>query len=822
MSDEPRSGDEADEVPPPDQPGETAPWERPRRWDSEALQPTKVDDLLARLGNPDSAPRTRRRAADDRTEAVSAADLIAALRADQPDQGSAHPAGATDDAVPPPADADVAVPGTGATATPADGDPSPAPNPANNPAPSPVSEDPTTFIPVTGHDDPTVLLTHVSDAPTATDHGDSDQAGHEVSREGADGETAVIPRIRHSDDPESIRAQLDASSGRAAGPAAAVSAGSAVSHGGKLFDHRTKRRVLVGGRAFTTLVVIFVLGFIGWNWKVLDRGQAAIDDHKVVVLQTTDTNISAPSTKSSILTTTNSAGQTVVTTKTSATPTYQAENILMIGSDTRANGNGNSGNDNGSETTPQSDTIMLVHLAADRSRVTVVSIPRDTIISGPNCKAWDSTTNTYSDQDIEHYETFHINNSYAVGGPRCTVTAVQELTGIKIDRFIGIDFNGFKDMVDALQGIQVNICQPIDDAELGWITRKSGVQTFTGQQALNLVRARNVISDNGLSDLARIRRQQGVLSSILRQLSQGNVLLNPNKLNNFIQAFAKDTFTQNIDINSLAEIASSLGDLSPGKVTFYTMPTVADPNIDGAVDPEPEVAAAVFAALNNDNPLPGQSTAPKTTPKKTTATTAKTTVTSTKSSVVSTTSVSTTSVSTTPPDLTLTVAPQNVALQIYNVTGQAGVATTAQKSLNGVGFDVTDDELVRPDNEVQTGVDVLYSDGNRAAALTVAAAVPGSVLKLSEGLGSTVRLMLGSAYDGEISAVSVGGQAPSSADPVAASNSSVSSSTTDFDSTTPTDSSTSSPSTPTTAAAPTTTLNSTQVSSVNAGAAGCV
>ncbi len=794
MSDEPRAGDDTGEGALPGRDGETAPWERPRRWDSEPLEPTKVDDLLARLGNPDLPSRSRRRAADDGAESVPAADLIAALQT--PGEGET-------------ADSSDPVPGhsTADDAAGADQPESSAHDPAQrSPDEAPADHDaPTVQIPAlpagSAADDPTVLLTQ----------GPAGHAENEppVRESAPDGETQVIPRIpREHDDADSIRAWLAG----AAAPAAAAGGGP----DGPRLDHRNRRRVMIGGRAFATLLAIFLLIYVGWNWRIVANANKAIGNNSVQALDTGNPSVSQPSTKVSVLTTTNSAGQTTLTTRTSPTPTYAAENILMIGSDTRADGNGNASNDNGQEQSAQSDTLMLAHISADRQRVTVLSIPRDTIIPAPSCKSWDYITGKYSDQNfpVSAGQKFHINNSYSVGGPKCVVKAVESLTGIGINRFIGIDFNGFKDMVDALHGVTLNICRPIDDAELGWITRKSGVQTFQGQQALNLVRARNVISDNGLSDLARIKRQQEVLSAILRQLSQGNVLLNPTMLNNFLQAFTKSTFTDNVDINSLAQLASSLGDLTPGKVTFYTMPTVSDPDISGAVDPEPKVAAAVFAAINNDDPLPGQSSTPTT--KKTSA--AKTTgasATTDSTATTATTAEPAASTATTAPDLTLTVAPKNVDLQVYNVTGQAGVATTAQKSLNALGFKVTDDKLVRPANQTQSTVEVLFSAGNRAAALTVAAAVPGAVLKESDGLGSAVRLMLGSDFSGQVTAVSIGAAAPASVDGsgTVAGSSGASAATAGHSA---------SSGSSTTKATPATTLNPTQVTSVNAGTAGCV
>ena len=136
--------------------------------------------------------------------------------------------------------------------------------------------------------------------------------------------------------------------------------------------------------------------------------------------------------------------------------------------------------------------------------------------------------------------------------------------------------------------------------------RTGGVQTIGGDQALNLVRAREVAGDTD-SDLARIRRQQIVLASILQQVTSAGTLLNPAKLDAFLQAFVENTFTDNVTIDDLVALAQSFGTLDPSRVTFFTLPTVpsaTDP--DGALDVDEDKAPAVFDALINDQPLPGE------------------------------------------------------------------------------------------------------------------------------------------------------------------------------------------------------------------------
>jgi LCP family protein required for cell wall assembly len=525
------------------------------------------------------------------------------------------------------------------------------------------------------------------------------------------------------------------------------------------------------------LAFVTLLG-MGVEWNILDRAQTNIDARRVSAINTADTEISKPRTTEMVVT--NSKG--VKTTEPAhAATVYQPENILLLGSDTRAGGNSKiGGSDSSTSGVSNSDTLMVAHISGDRQHVTVLSIPRDTLVPAPKCKAWDSNTGVVSNQDfpVSDGQISHINSAYSMGGPKCTVTAIQALTHLEINRVIGIDFAGFQSMVDALGGVTVNICRPIIDQVLGTVVPAAGTQRIGGLQAVSLVRARDVIGDTE-SDLARIKRQQGVLSAILRQVSGAGTLLNPTKLNNFLQAFTKNTFTDNVKLADLVNLAGSMGNLDPGHVTFYTLPTYPSTRIDGALEVDETKAAPVFDDLVNDQPLPGEVTSAATKPRTTNAP------------------------KTTPaPSLKVTVDPAKVNLEIYNVTGEGNVAGKAQTALNAIGFKVTDDQLFKPEDQTQTGTTVQYDPANRAQALTVAAAVPGSTLVVTPGLGSTVRLFLGSSYKGDVARVKVGQSAPASLATAISTGPSVSTTTQN--------------------SSGASTAASTAIPSLNAGTAGCI
>jgi LCP family protein required for cell wall assembly len=484
--------------------------------------------------------------------------------------------------------------------------------------------------------------------------------------------------------------------------------------------HQTaEHRLLIAGRIAVALVAVLVLTATGWEWAIKSRADSGIVSRQISAIVTDDSNLST------------------ATVAPPAAGSYAPENILLLGSDTRSGANGDAGNTDAStgDGVANSDTQMIAHISGDRQHVTVLSIPRDTMIAAPTCNTWDAATGQISDTvyPVSSGDRWHINSAYSVGGPKCSVRAIQNLTGLKIDRVIGIDFSGFKNMVDALGGVTVNVCGPIIDKELLTVVAQGGVQTIGGDQALSLVRARNVEGDTD-SDLARIRRQQIVLSAILQQVTSAGTLLNPAKLDAFMQAFVQNTFTDNVTIDDLITLAQSFGTLDPSRVTFFTLPTVPSESNPDALDVDESKAPAVFNALLNDQPLPGE-------PAATSAATAPVTPTQPT------------------PGGTLTgetVDPATIDLAILNVSGRSGVATKAMDQLDAVGFAVTEDQLLAPQGQQQTGVTVEYGPAQLAAALTVAAAVPGATLVPNDALGSQVRLLLGESFDGTVTAVSSG------------------------------------------------------------------
>ncbi|WP_435822726.1 LCP family protein [Micromonospora arborensis] len=256
-----------------------------------------------------------------------------------------------------------------------------------------------------------------------------------------------------------------------------------------------------------------------------------------------------------------------------------AMNIMMLGSDSR-----DPDNESGSRT----DTIIVAHLPKDRSSAQLISIPRDTWVNVPK-----SATGR-GGKDAK------INASFAWGGVPLMVQTVEKFTGVRIDHVTIVDFGGFKEIVDALGGIEI-------DVEKGFTsnyalssnrTFNKGRQKMDGATALDYARERHAFADG---DFARIRHQQQVIKAILDKAASGGTLANPAKLNSFVKATA-DSVAVDKSLN-LLDLASEMRDLRSGNLTFLTCPTKGTDTIgnESVVLPDKPKAAKVFEAVRNDN-----------------------------------------------------------------------------------------------------------------------------------------------------------------------------------------------------------------------------
>jgi LCP family protein required for cell wall assembly len=279
----------------------------------------------------------------------------------------------------------------------------------------------------------------------------------------------------------------------------------------------------------------------------------------------------------------------------------QAENILVVGSDSRF------GQGKGYGTglvTDQSDTTMIVHIAASRQWAEVMSIPRDSYVAIPSCKEGNG--------QMSPPHTFKINEAFALGnldgnhtdlGVACTIKTVEQDTGIYIDHFVVVNFTGFQNMVSALGGVQECNTQPINDPK-SHLQLTAGQHLLNPKQALAYVRARYTLGDG--SDLQRIGRQQAFMSSLIQRVK--SKLLNPVAIYRFLDAATKSLTidTKLGGATGLYNLASSLRSLPADKVAFFTLPTYPRSEVDPAdtanvLWTQPE-DGKIFQTFRNDVP----------------------------------------------------------------------------------------------------------------------------------------------------------------------------------------------------------------------------
>lgn len=273
-----------------------------------------------------------------------------------------------------------------------------------------------------------------------------------------------------------------------------------------------------------------------------------------------------------------------------AAPT-EAMNILVMGSDTREGaGNGIDGEAGGGG----ADVSILLHVSADRSEAYGVSLPRDAMVSRPECRS--------GGEVLPAVDEVIFNEALAVGGPGCAVAQVESLTGVFVDHYVVLDFAGFTDMVDAVDGVEVCVPEPVDSKG---IVLEAGTQTLEGEQALGYVRERTELAITG--DIGRMKRQQAFAASLAAKVLSAGTLSRPDRVYRFLDAFtASLRVDEELDsVSALAGLARELRALRPQDIAFVTVPLAE-------YEPDPnrlvwtEEADVLWKRINRDAPLPGR------------------------------------------------------------------------------------------------------------------------------------------------------------------------------------------------------------------------
>ncbi len=391
-------------------------------------------------------------------------------------------------------------------------------------------------------------------------------------------------------------------------------------------------------------------------------------------------------------------------------PPYTAGlNILVIGSDSRAGlgrkfGTGIDG--------ARSDTMMLLHIAPGHTRADIISFPRDSMVPIIACQA-DGVGDP--GQQAQPGQLERLNSTFAYGGAPCLWKTLEQVTGIRIDHFIEVDFTGFESIVNDVGGVPVCLPYAVNNP-LSGLNLSAGKHMVTGAQALAFVRTRENTGDG--SDTERIQRQQFFLAAVMQKLKATNLLAQPTRIYAVVRDAAKSLTTDSgLDLSTMLRIADSMKSLNSSAVQFITVPNGPYPG-----DPAAELIWAqpqadnLFKAIEDDQGVPAPAA-------KKAAPAAKPTV---------------------------TESPAQVNVQVLNGSGVAGVASTAATALTGAGFHVTGQGNATNFNFTSNVIE--YSSPAQLTAVNTLKARLSSVqVQQNAALApGTISLILGSSFTGSL------------------------------------------------------------------------
>ncbi|MDE0573806.1 LCP family protein [Demequina sp. B12] len=278
-----------------------------------------------------------------------------------------------------------------------------------------------------------------------------------------------------------------------------------------------------------------------------------------------------------------------------------ALNILLMGSDVRDGENAEIGGDVTGGM--RNDTTIIAHVAGDRSRVDMISIPRDMQVTIPDCALLDGETVTGGYGDFNIAFSNGGKNGNAAEAAACTINTIQQEAQVPIDHWAVVDFAGFIDMVDALGGVEMYIPTDIVSSKAN-LELEAGWQTLNGEEALGYARLRTAeVGDVSGSDLQRIERQQQLLDAMIHTIFTQNLLTDATALTKFLRA-ASESLTTDPELGQVEfvlSLAASLRNTPEDDFSFFTVPWVYTEDRLNVLPTED--AELMFEQLRADEPI---------------------------------------------------------------------------------------------------------------------------------------------------------------------------------------------------------------------------
>lgn len=372
-------------------------------------------------------------------------------------------------------------------------------------------------------------------------------------------------------------------------------------------------------------------------------------------------------------------------------------NVLLIGSDSRKGVTEEERQEYhlGGDACDCADTMMLIHLSEDGKRASVVGLPRDSYVELPSGPG-------------------KMNAALAQGGPSLVVSTVEELTGVRVDHYLEVNFVSFMRSVDELGGVEVCTSRRLQDSGSG-LDLPVGTSTLDGGQALQYVRARDV---DGAADFGRMHRQQRFLAAYLDQAVSAEVLLNPAKLGRVSSALLGSVRVDpGLGADEIRNLAGALGDFRTSGAEFTSVP-VDDvshslPAGGGtAVTWDEEAAQRLFEALRADQPLSQEGDG---------AADAE--------------------------PVPVEIPPAGVQVQVENASGRQGLGAETDKSLRDAGFSTTGSPR-NGEGQADGQTTITHDPAHRDEALSLRQAAPGAHLREEDGHGRVLVLSVAEEFQG--------------------------------------------------------------------------
>ena len=372
-----------------------------------------------------------------------------------------------------------------------------------------------------------------------------------------------------------------------------------VARGATVVAGRGRHPVARAARVAVAMVSVVVFGATGYGWAQmhdLATGLSTVD----VIDPATQSPLGAPS--------------------------VDAQNILLVGLDTRTDAQGNplpvavlnqlhaGASDDGGDTT---DTMIVIHIPAGGGPVTAISIPRDSYVSLANGFGQHKINSAFTSGKVAAENRLRAHGvtgaALAVAsdqaGAKTTIQTVAQFTGLTINHYAAINLAGFYFLSQAVGGVAVCLKAPVHDSYSG-ANFPAGPQTVSGAQALAFVRQRHGLPHG---DLDRIIRQQAFMASMAQTVLSTGTLTDPTKLNNLIAVIKKTTVLDSgWDIISFAQ---QLSGISAGDIRFVTIPivtiTLPTPSDGDAVEVNPQqVQAFIQQQINGPHDPSASPTSP--------------------------------------------------------------------------------------------------------------------------------------------------------------------------------------------------------------------